>query len=105
MLNWSGLQKKWRSTVKGKWVVLTACTIETTSPAWEEGIKILSARLGSRIDNLSQLSDFKLFKLIPQSGRYVKGFGRAFTLEGAGTQGMGVSHLRDGHKRRESVTT
>ncbi|QSR35914.1 porin [Marinobacterium iners] len=26
MLNWSGLQKKWRSTVKGKWVVLTADT-------------------------------------------------------------------------------
>ncbi|MET4163858.1 hypothetical protein ABIE61_003724, partial [Marinobacterium sp. MBR-111] len=26
MLNWSGLQKKWRSTVKGKWVVLTAVT-------------------------------------------------------------------------------
>ncbi len=79
--------------------------IETTSPGWEEGIKILSARLGNRIDNLSQLSDFKLFKLIPQSGRYVKGFGRAFTLEGTGTQGMGVSHLRDGHKRRESVST
>src|SRR5690554_2158942 len=27
MLNWSGLQKKWRSTVKGKWVVLTADTL------------------------------------------------------------------------------
>src|SRR5690554_1973279 len=27
MLSWSGLQKKWRSTVKGKWVVLTADTL------------------------------------------------------------------------------
>jgi hypothetical protein len=31
MLNWSGLQKKWRSTVKGKWVVLTAVTRELFS--------------------------------------------------------------------------
>jgi hypothetical protein len=29
MLNWSGLQKKWRSTVKGKWVALTADTLKT----------------------------------------------------------------------------
>ncbi|MBV0934893.1 AbrB/MazE/SpoVT family DNA-binding domain-containing protein, partial [Marinobacterium weihaiense] len=32
MLNWSGLQKKWRSTVKGKWVVLTAVTFDGEGP-------------------------------------------------------------------------
>lgn len=77
--------------------------IETATEDWHEGVRYLSERLGERIDGLSQLSDFKLFRLTPQSGRYIKGFGRAFALEGTGTAGAGVNHLRDGHKKRQVV--
>ena len=79
--------------------------IDTETEAWKHGIKCLSARLGPRVDGLSQLSDFKLFTLSPQRGRYVKGFGRAFALESDSLSGQGITHLRDGHKRRTPQNT
>ena len=39
-------------------------------------------RLGERVRDLSELTDFRLFKLVPVSGRYVKGFGRAYAITG-----------------------
>ena len=56
---------------------------------------------GERIDNLSELADFKLFRLTPTGGRYVKGFGRAYTLEGGTLAGGDIGHLREGHKKRD----
>ena len=67
---------------------------------WIKGIDIMAARHGDRIKNLSELSDFKLFKLLPISGRYVKGFGRAYSFAGGSLAGDLVQHLRDGHKKR-----
>ncbi|OOV87302.1 HugZ family protein [Oceanospirillum linum] len=74
--------------------------LETDSAAWSEGVDILEARLGERIRNLSQLSDFRLFRLKPQGGRFVKGFGAAYTLVGNSLAGEDVNHLREGHKKR-----
>ncbi len=74
--------------------------LETESEAWHTGVRYLTERLGPRIDGLSKLTDFKLFCLTPKRGRYVKGFGKAFALEGMNLSGAGISHLRDGHKRR-----
>ena len=47
---------------------------------WPQGIALLRQKLGDRIDLLSQLGDFVLFRLSPCEGRYVKGFGRAYEI-------------------------
>ena len=47
---------------------------------WPEGIRLLRDRLGDRIDLLSQLGDFVLFRLTPVAGRFVKGFGKAYEI-------------------------
>ncbi|MBW8191584.1 pyridoxamine 5'-phosphate oxidase family protein [Neiella marina] len=75
--------------------------IDNNDNAWQAGIDVLANRHGELITNLSQLGDFKLFRLEPQSGRFVKGFGRAFSFTGAGLLGEEIAHMRDGHKKRE----
>jgi heme iron utilization protein len=70
------------------------------SEAWFEGLDALMARHGDRISQLSQLSDFKLFKLVPSKGRFVKGFAKAYSLLGNTLAGEDVQHLSEGHKRR-----
>jgi len=77
--------------------------IELESEAWYKGIDTLEARHGERIRNLSELSDFRLFRLNPKGGRYVKGFGRAFTLAGDTLAGEAVNHMKDGHRKREDT--
>lgn len=79
---------------------LEAEHIPFDKPKWSGGIEVLKAKHGERISSLSQLSDFKLFELRPRGGRYVKGFGKAYTIEGGTLAGEGLSHLRDGHKKR-----
>lgn len=74
--------------------------IAVDSAAWTLGIETLAGRHGSRINSLSQLSDFNLFKLQPQGGRYIKDFGRAYTLAGTTLAGEVVDHMSDGHKAR-----
>ncbi|HRF88512.1 MAG: pyridoxamine 5'-phosphate oxidase family protein [Cellvibrionales bacterium] len=75
----------------------------TAGAAYEEGIKVLSDRHGQRINELSKLSDFHLFKLQPVSGRFVKGFGRAYDFVGKSLNGNTISHLRDGHVTRPAA--
>lgn len=75
--------------------------LEVNSTAWQQGIEALSQRHGERIHNLSSLADFNLFKLIPQGGRYIKGFGKAYTIEGNSLTGLSINHLREGHKKRD----
>ncbi|WP_339339679.1 pyridoxamine 5'-phosphate oxidase family protein [uncultured Oceanicoccus sp.] len=71
--------------------------------AYDKGIKYLFQKHGERIQNLSELSDFNLFKLIPLGGRFVKDFGRAYTIAGNSLIGESIEHLRDGHKPRVSA--
>ncbi|RTE66310.1 heme utilization protein HutZ [Amphritea opalescens] len=71
--------------------------------AWAEGINALANRHGDRINKLSQLDDFKLFKLKPTGGRYVKGFGRAYTLAGNGLTGNEIQHITGGHTKRTAA--
>ncbi|MDX2422892.1 MAG: pyridoxamine 5'-phosphate oxidase family protein [Amphritea sp.] len=70
---------------------------------WTLGINALANRHGDRVNKLSQLSDFKLFKLKPTGGRYVKGFGRAYTLAGKGLTGSEVQHITGGHIKRTAA--
>ena len=84
---------------------MTADLIDLEDEQWKEGVDILAERHGERINSLSELQDFKLFKLNPTGGRYVKGFGRAYTLAGGSLAGDEVEHMRDGHKKREESST
>lgn len=79
--------------------------LEFGSDDWATGIDCLAGRFGKRIHDLSSLSDFKLFKLSPTEGRYVRGFAKAYQLTGAGFFGEELVHMRDGHghRKREAV--
>lgn len=72
------------------------------SELWQQGINTLQQRHGERIANLSMLNDFKLFRLTPEAGRYVKGFGKAYSFSGSGFFGDALDHLRDGHQQRSA---
>lgn len=74
--------------------------ITVNSAEWPSAIQNLTDRLGERILGLSKFSDFKLFKLKPLSGRFVKDFGRAYTLTGQTLYHQAVEPLRDGHQPR-----
>lgn len=77
--------------------------ISDDSEGWEHGINVLSARHGKRINHLSEHSDFKLFRLTPDGGRYVKGFGKAYAIQGGTLAGTEMLHLREGHKRKDET--
>jgi putative heme iron utilization protein len=68
---------------------------------WQTGIDALTLRHGERITQLSQFADFKLFQLNPSQGRYIKGFGKAYQIDGGTLAGESLSHLRGGHKKRQ----
>ncbi|MEE4190227.1 MAG: pyridoxamine 5'-phosphate oxidase family protein [Halieaceae bacterium] len=77
--------------------------IEYDSQDWHTAMQALTERHGERPRNLGEHTDFKMFRLVPERGRYVKGFGKAYTLAGESLAGEAVDHLRDGHKRRSAA--
>jgi putative heme iron utilization protein len=79
---------------------VNAQVMAVDSDGWNIGLNALTERHGDRISSLSQMGDFKLFKLNPMGGRYVKGFGRAYQIEGGSLGGTSLSHLREGHTKR-----
>ncbi|MBE1273389.1 MULTISPECIES: heme utilization protein HutZ [Enterovibrio] len=72
--------------------------IERESALWQQGIDVMQTRLGEMIDNLSQLGDFRLYRLNPVIGRYVKGFGQAFDVTGEDL--LSIVHLNEGHVQK-----
>ena len=77
--------------------------LEVDSASWKRGVELLVERHGERPNKLSQLADFRLFKLSPLQGRYVKGFGKAYSLAGGSLTAESIDHLRDGHRPRAEV--
>lgn len=75
--------------------------VERSSEIWVQGIEALKARFGEIIDDLSQLGDFNLYRLVPESGRYVKGFGQAFVI--SGDDMLDFVHLTQGHIKAEKT--
>lgn len=73
------------------------------SEGWNIGLAALQERHGDIVTNLSELSDFKLFKLLPKGGRFVKNFGRAYALAPDSLSSEVLAHMTDGHKKREEV--
>jgi putative heme iron utilization protein len=59
----------------------------------------MESRFGNVVSLLRGLGDFMLFRLQPQSGRFVMGFGQAFVLAGEGLQELqhiGADQLQKG---------
>ena len=56
--------------------------IERKTEKWNLQIPIFLKKFGDIINILESLSDFKMFCFSPVSGSYVKGFGKAYTIEG-----------------------
>ena len=76
---------------------------EYEDDSWYKGLHVLHARLGDRIESLSEMSDFHLFRLEPKGGRYVKGFAKAYSLGSGALTNIEINHLRDGHRKRAST--
>ena len=49
---------------------------------WEKTMNNFDYTFGEIMKTLRMLSDFKLFKLKPKSGRFIKGFGNAYKISG-----------------------
>ncbi|WP_026732852.1 HugZ family pyridoxamine 5'-phosphate oxidase [Fischerella sp. PCC 9605] len=60
----------------------TATLIERETDTWQEIVNQFHARFGEIIEVLSSLLDFRIFKLTPQQGRFVIGFGAAYSISG-----------------------
>lgn len=54
--------------------------VERDSEAFKAGIDLLEARHGNIVKRLTEMGDFHLFKLVPQNGRFVVGFGAAYQI-------------------------
>lgn len=70
--------------------------IERDSQEWQQGISALEERFGEIVTGLSTLEDFNLYRLVPEKGRFVKGFGKAFEISGQDM--VGFVHLDQGHR-------
>ncbi|MDB9525497.1 pyridoxamine 5'-phosphate oxidase family protein [Oscillatoria sp. CS-180] len=55
--------------------------IERHDPQWTTWADKFKLRFGNLIDMLRQLPDFQIFKLTPQAGRFVVGFGAAYEVD------------------------
>lgn len=65
----------------------------------QAAIKSMIEKLGKLAGNLAQLDDFTLYLLTPKSGRFVRGFGQAYKLEGNGLANFASKHMTDnGHR-------
>ena len=56
--------------------------IDRQTEKWNEQIPVFLDKFGDIINILKSLSDFKMFCFSPINGTFVKGFGKAYTIEG-----------------------
>lgn len=75
--------------------------VERDTEMWQQVVGQMKERFGEIIDGLSQLEDFVLFNLKPESGLFVKGFGQAYQVSGDDL--VDFVHLQEGHKKIESA--
>ncbi len=61
-----------------------AYRLDTKSEAYNSVITVFSKKFGKVIELLKTLKDFHLYRLSPQQGRYVAGFGRTFIIKDGG---------------------
>ncbi len=68
-----------RITLRGK-----ACKVARGSHQFQRIMTEFKNRFGDFIDLIEPLQDFHLFRIDPQSGRFIRGFAQAFELTGPG---------------------
>ncbi|WP_447074394.1 heme utilization protein HutZ [Vibrio alginolyticus] len=78
-----------------------ANVVERDTEMWQQVVGQMKERFGEIIDGLSQLEDFVLFNLKPESGLFVKGFGQAYQVSDDDL--VDFVHLQEGHKKVESA--
>ena len=81
---------------------VTAEELAVGSDGWDDGVTHLAQRHGERPRRLSSLADFRLYRLCPEHGRYVTGFGKAYSLAGGTLAHAEINHLRVGHRQRST---
>jgi heme iron utilization protein len=69
--------------------------IDRSDSGYSTQLMALHERFGDIVGVLGSLSDFHLFALCPINGRYVAGFGQAFTIN---LKDGSLSNLRKSHK-------
>ena len=52
------------------------------SEAWQDKMVLFDEELGPFMGTLRSIPDFRMFKLTPNSGRFVKGFGKTYEITG-----------------------
>ncbi|WP_138502544.1 HugZ family protein [Nostoc sp. PA-18-2419] len=60
----------------------TASLIERETEKWNQIVEQFQGRFGQMIEVLRGLSDFRIFQLTPNEGRFVVGFGAAYQISG-----------------------
>lgn len=70
--------------------------VERDTASWQEAVDALEARHGDIVAGLAKMADFILFRMVPEQGLYVKGFGQAFQVSSDDL--VDVVHLQEGHK-------
>ncbi len=59
----------------------TATLIERDTDSWQQIVDSFEARFGDIIQMLRELPDFRIFKLTPNTGRFIIGFGAAYEVD------------------------
>ena len=65
-----------------------ASTVPRQVERYHTVMSLFRDRFGNFIDTIEPLQDFQLFKVLPLSGRFIKGFAQAFQLSGEGLNEM-----------------
>lgn len=60
----------------------SATQIERATQEWNRIADMLQERFGSIVETLRNLGDFQIFKITPQEGLFVIGFGGAYKISG-----------------------
>lgn len=64
------------------------------SVEWEAYLEAFELRFGAVMNMLRSLDDFILFRLIPQEGSFVKGFGQAYSLDATKIEHVSADRIR-----------
>ena len=78
--------------------------IERRSTGWEKAMNQFEDKFGKMVDFLKTMEDFHLFRLRPEKGRLVIGFGKAYEVMGENLSelhhiaGNGKGHRVEGHQ-------
>ncbi|MGE9292286.1 MAG: HugZ family protein [Puniceicoccales bacterium] len=78
-----------------------AVEVERGSPAWEDILWRFDEKFGRLVEHLKGMVDFHLFRLKPEDGRFVLGFGRAYSISADLSQVEYLNGL-DGNGHRQA---